>query len=112
MKTMTPMELVWAYKPLFVGSIFLSVVVLLLWLQQDRRLNSMSGPKGYPLIGIGLSLPPQAQKVFRDWAQEYGEIFKLRIGWYNWVVINSPEAMKEIFDRQVNRTSRTNRAPS
>jgi Cytochrome P450 len=101
------MEWVWAYKPLFVGSFFLAVVLLLLWLQQDRRLNSMSGPKGFPLIGIGLGLPPRAQHVFREWALEYGEIFKLRIGWYNWVVINSPEAMKEIFDKQVDRISYT-----
>lgn len=25
----------------------------------------------------------------------------MRVGWYNWVVINSPEAFKEILDRQV-----------
>ncbi|KAK7702817.1 hypothetical protein SLS64_009427 [Diaporthe eres] len=34
------------------------------------------------------------------WGLEYGEVFKLRVGWYNWVVINSPEAMKEIMDKQ------------
>lgn len=109
---MALLEWIWAYKPLFVVSAFLGAIVLLLWLQQDRRLDSMSGPKGYPLIGIGLSLPPNAQNVFRDWAREHGEIFKLRIGWYNWVVGNSPEAMKEIFDRQVDGTSCTIRAPS
>lgn len=32
---------------------------------------------------------------------KYGEVFKLRVGWFNWVVINSPEAMKEILDKQV-----------
>ncbi|KAI0410772.1 cytochrome P450 [Xylaria grammica] len=31
---------------------------------------------------------------------EYGEVYKVKIGWYNWVAINSPEAMREIFDKQ------------
>lgn len=86
-----------ANKQFLVWGVILLLAIFLLWFQQDRRLNSMSGPKDYPLIGIGLSLSPRATSVFRGWALEYGEIFKLRVGWYNWVVINSPEAMKEIF---------------
>jgi hypothetical protein len=66
------------------------------WWKRDRRLDSIDGPKG-----MFLSLPPRTTHVFRSWAQDYGELFKIRVGWYNWVVINSPQAMREIFDKQV-----------
>jgi len=71
------------------------------WLRRDRRLDTMPGPGGYPLIGIGISLPPKAPARFRQWASMYGEVFKLRVGWYNWVVINDPQAFRDILDKQV-----------
>jgi cytochrome P450 len=80
------------------------------WLFQDRRLNSIPGPKGYPFIGIGYQLPPKPAAVFRKWAQEYGDVFKIRVGWYNWVVINTPEAVREILEKQAVHTS--SKAPS
>jgi cytochrome P450 len=80
------------------------------WQRLDYRLNTIPGPKGYPLIGIGYKLPPKAPAVFRQWAAEYGEVFKIRVGWYNWVVINSPEAVREILEKQAIATS--SKAPS
>lgn len=73
-----------------------------IWLRRDRRLDKMPGPRGFPLIGIGISLPDKAHVRFREWAAQYGEVFKLRVGWFNWVVINSPQAMHEILNKQVN----------
>lgn len=68
----------------------------------NRPLNKIDGPKGNIFIGIGLSLPSHATQRLRDWAQQYGEVYKIRIGWYHWVVLSSPEAIKEVFDKQVN----------
>ena len=79
-------------------------------LRRDRRLDTVPGPKGHPIIGIGYKLPPKASAVFRDWAIQYGEVFKIRVGWYNWVVINSPEAIREILEKQAVITS--SKAPS
>ena len=67
----------------------------------------MDGPAGWPWIGIGLSLPSDAPEVFRRWTRQYGEVFKIRVGWYDWVILNSPEAVKELLDKQV----RCTRAP-
>ena len=86
------------------------VLVLIAWLVRDNRLDTIPGPKGYPLIGVGYKLPPKAPAVFRKWALEYGDVFKLRVGWYNWVVINSPEAIREILEKQAVVTS--SKAPS
>ena len=86
--------------PIF--AIFLAVVSVSAWLRRDRRLDKLPGPRGYPLIGIGISLPPKAPARLREWASMYGEVFTMRVGWYNWVVINSPQAFREILDKQVN----------
>ncbi|MCJ1453909.1 hypothetical protein MMC28_004258 [Mycoblastus sanguinarius] len=83
---------------------------VIVWLRRDRRFDTIPGPKGYPLIGIGYQLPPKAPAVFRKWAIEYGEVFKIRVGWYNWVVINTPEAIREILEKQSVITS--SKAPS
>ena len=83
---------------------------VILWLRRDRRLETVPGPKGYPLIGVGYQLPPKAPAIFRKWALEYGDVFKIRVGWYNWVVINSPEAIREILEKQAVVTS--SKAPS
>ncbi|KAH7319574.1 putative O-methylsterigmatocystin oxidoreductase [Stachybotrys elegans] len=47
----------------------------------------------------------------KEWALEHGELFRLRIGWYDWVVINSPEAFKELMDKQSLSTSSKIPAP-
>lgn len=79
-----------------------AAIAIGIWIRRDRRLEKMPGPKGWPLVGIGLGLPKQSGFMHK-WGLEYGEVFKLRVGWYNWVVLNSPEAMKEIMDKQVCR---------
>jgi Cytochrome P450 len=84
---------------LVVGSAIASLI------SQRRSIKTMAGPGGWSFIGIGLSLPKNAPALFRKWAQLYGEVFKIRIGWYDWVIVNSPEAVKEIFDKQSIKTS-------
>ncbi|KAK5400824.1 hypothetical protein LTR06_011208 [Exophiala xenobiotica] len=41
--------------------------------------------------------PSQSQLI--KWAREYGEIYEFRLGVERWVIISSPEAVKEIFDK-------------
>lgn len=87
--------------PLLFALCILALIVLA-WIRRDRRLDSLPGPPAkYPFIGLGTSLPPKPRTYFREWGQQYGELFTFRLGWYNWVVVNSPEAMKDIFDKQV-----------
>lgn len=80
------------------------------WLRRDRRLDSIPGPTGYPLIGVGLFLPFHTPSLFHDWALKYGDIFKVRVGWYNLVFINTPRAVQEILEKQAISTS--SKAPS
>jgi cytochrome P450 len=89
--------------------LFSAASLILAWLKRDRRLDKMPGPKGrWPLIGLGIKLPKRSPDVLGAWAMQYGEVYKIRVGFYNWVVINSAEAMRDIFDKQsVNTSSRS-----
>ena len=98
------------HRVLTLAAIFTAATIVIAWLRRDRRLDSIPGPKGYPLIGVGYKLPPKAPAVFRKWAMDYGDVFKIRVGWYNWVVINTPEAIREILEKQAISTS--SKAPS
>jgi hypothetical protein len=85
----------------FTGIFGLLVTIIILHYRNKSPLQKINGPRGNMLVGQGLALPPKATQRLREWAQEYGEVYKIRIGWYNWVVLSSPEAIKEVFDKQV-----------
>lgn len=90
------------------------VTELLNRLSTARKLSTIPSPgNGWDALFWGRStLPmPNAPSVMRQWALEYGELFRLRIGWYDWVVVNSPEAFRELFDKQSIATSSKIPAP-
>ena len=70
-----------------------------------KGLRRPPGPKGLPLVGNTLQLGPQPQKILKEWADKYGEIMQVQIGWENRVYLNSPAAVKEIIDKQSAVTS-------
>ena len=63
------------------------------------------GPKGLPIIGNVHQLSPQPQKQIIQWAREYGEIYRIRLGFSDWYMLCSPQAVKDIMDRQSAITS-------
>lgn len=73
--------------------VMMVLALALCWLRRDRRLDSIPGPKLNPFVGVGFKLPPRAADLFRQWAGEYGDVFKIRVGLYDWVVLDSPEAV-------------------
>ncbi|KAM0817167.1 putative O-methyltransferase domain-containing protein [Seiridium cardinale] len=95
---------------LAVTGLFATYFLVDRWLQ-SWKLSTIPSPDGNVLLWGRLSLPPNAPDVMRGWASQYGELFRLRIGWYDWVVINSPEAFKEIMDKQSVSTSSKIPAP-
>ena len=83
----------------------LATALVLAWVRwkSHSRFHSIPSPAGVWPLNIRFGLPPRAHEVMRRWALDHGELLQIRIGWYNWVVVNSPEAMKEILDRQVSK---------
>lgn len=69
-----------------------------------------AGLRDVPVAGTLKDLSRHPQREWRKWARQHGELFQIRLGWENWVFVNSPEAVKEIFSKQSQYTS--SRAPS
>lgn len=67
------------------------------------------GPAGLPVLGNAHQLGQQPHQQITAWAREYGEVYKIRLGWNDWYMICSPDACKEILDKQSAHTS--SRAP-
>lgn len=75
-----------------------------------KGLSAAPGPKPLPLIGNAHQLGPYPHRQIQRWAQEYGEIYKIRLGWNDWYMLCSPSAVKEVLDRQSAHSS--SRAPA
>ncbi|KAF2027348.1 putative O-methylsterigmatocystin oxidoreductase [Setomelanomma holmii] len=91
----------------FAGIVFLILYLFISFLYKRNRkgLSAVPGPPGLPIIGNTLQLGRYPHRKCQEWAAEYGEVFKVQIGWENWVFLNSPEAVKEIMDKQSAITS-------
>jgi hypothetical protein len=87
-----------------------------------QRYRLVPGPKGLPIIGNTLEVPTvHPEKQFKEWAKEFGELYRIQLGWNDWVFVNSDYAvkvspvrialMKEIFDKQSAVTSSRPRLP-
>ncbi|KAF2462457.1 O-methylsterigmatocystin oxidoreductase [Lineolata rhizophorae] len=94
----------YALALLFAYSVF-AVIWSRLKSRPPKGLRSVPGPKGNLVLGNTLQLGKHPQQDFQRWANEFGEIYKIRLGWNNWYMLNSPEAVKEIMDKQSAYTS-------
>ena len=60
-----------------------------------KGLRLVPGPKGLPILGNTLEVPPsRPEKKFLEWAREYGEVYRVQIGWSDWIFVNSDVAAK------------------
>jgi cytochrome P450 len=85
--------------------IVLQVIRLYVSKQSPKGLRRVPGPRGWPLVGNSFQLEAHPEEQLRRWAKKYGEVFSLSLGGYNWVFVCSPEAIKEIMDKQSAATS-------
>jgi cytochrome P450 len=68
-------------------------------------LRRVPGPRGLPLIGNMLQLGAYPQRFIQQAARDHGELVQIKLGYENWVFLNSPAAVKEILDKQSSITS-------
>jgi cytochrome P450 len=95
--------------PYAVGSILFLLSLLVLNYSQSPKipkgLRLPPGPSGWPIIGNTLQLDAHPQKQLRKWSKEYGDVFSLGLGGHNWAMVCSPQAAKEIMEKQSALTS-------
>ena len=66
-----------------------------------RRKIDLPGPRQWPLLGQGFDLPARPRRMLKEYQSKYGDAFKMRLGWYDWVFFNTPQGVREVFDRRV-----------
>ncbi|RKP14509.1 cytochrome P450 [Piptocephalis cylindrospora] len=64
------------------------------------RTPERPGPPGIPFLGNLLEIGPLPHIPFTKWAQKYGDVFFLKMGPLEWMIINSPEALHEVLSRR------------
>ncbi|KFZ24257.1 hypothetical protein V502_01249 [Pseudogymnoascus sp. VKM F-4520 (FW-2644)] len=96
------------YKLLFLVGFF----ALCLSIVQPRRRSRRSGartppgPKGYPLIGNLLDIPPTHSWLqFKTWADQYGPLYRLRLGTREHVVISTEKIANDLLRERGNHYS-------
>src|SRR5579859_5129853 len=89
---------------LYSGISALILLVVYLTLRDPRRKHMPPGPRGLPIIGNTLQLPQgdEVSQVIINWAKQYGEIFRIRLGMTDYIYLNTPEAVKELMDKKSN----------
>ncbi|KAH7345895.1 cytochrome P450 76C3 [Pyrenochaeta sp. MPI-SDFR-AT-0127] len=97
-----------------IALIVLSLAVYFLYTRYKNRLppgtRHAPGPASLPIVGNAHQLGGQPHQQITAWAREYGEVYKIRLGWNDWYMICSPDACKSVLDKQSAFTS--SRAPS
>jgi hypothetical protein len=93
------------YSLLGLALIFLSVAVLYRsFIYDSRRRYLPPGPRGWPIIGRGntfqIDLFDNPAPTLLKWTKQYGELFYLKIGGGDFIFVNSPKAVKALFDRK------------
>ncbi|KAI1169767.1 putative O-methylsterigmatocystin oxidoreductase [Nemania sp. FL0916] len=70
-----------------------------------RRVWSIDRSEFKKILGPKESLAKRPQRQLKQWAQEYGELFQVRLNAETYVYVNSLEAARFIFDKQAIKTS-------
>lgn len=75
--------------------ILLGLSFLSLRRRPPKGYRLVPGPKGLPIIGNTLDVPQsRPEKKFMEWAREFGELYRIQMGWNDWVFVNSDVAAK------------------
>ncbi|TFK64018.1 cytochrome P450 [Pluteus cervinus] len=82
---------------LFIG--FLLTILAIFSRRPDRR-YALPGPKGVPLLGNILQIPPFQFLRFIEWKAQFGPIFLLKLAGQPVVVINSIEVAGDLLERR------------
>ncbi|KAI9230250.1 MAG: cytochrome P450 [Piptocephalis tieghemiana] len=64
------------------------------------RCPGRPGPPGLPLVGNLLQLGSKPHLLMAKWAKKYGDVYYIRMGWIDWMVVSSPEAIHDVLSRQ------------
>lgn len=83
-------------------AIVLTYLLYRVFVYDPRRKHLPPGPSRWPIIGNTLQIDffghPQPQLI--NWAKKYGDLFYLRIGATDFIFVNTPQTVEDLFDQR------------
>lgn len=90
------------------GILLVCLIIIFVYLWQQRSLGSPPGPWNFPIVGYLPFLDPQEPHVsLTKLSQKFGKVFGLYLGNVYTVVISDPKIVKKVF----NKDAASGRAP-
>lgn len=86
----------------------LGTLVLVQWYQMKKKANFPPGPKGLPLIGNIMDLPPTGLPEYQHWLKfkdAYGPISSVTVLGTTLVIIHDKETARDILEKTSSKTS-------
>ncbi|OQV12854.1 Cytochrome P450 2J5 [Hypsibius exemplaris] len=82
-----------------IAAVFAALLALVFWRRQSRPKNLPPGPPGLPFVGHALSLgtPRRPAAKFMEWREKYGDIFSVRLGGRQMVVLSDIATARKVF---------------
>ena len=80
--------------------ISLTFLVIVLWTNWFSRKRYPPGPRGFPFVGHLPLLGESPELKYLKWQKKYGDVFSIRLGSWNTVIVNGYEAVKDAADRK------------
>lgn len=77
----------------FALTVFMTVLFLQ-WLLQNKEKRYPKGPVGFPIVGHLPLFGKYPPKTFLKWWNSFGDVFSIRLGSWNTVVVNGYDAVK------------------
>jgi Cytochrome P450 len=82
-----------------------SIVAITIYVQffyDSRRRHLPPGPRGWPIVGnsFQISFEKDPAPQLAKWTKEFGEMFYLSIGGSDFVFLNSPRVVKDLFEKK------------
>ncbi|XP_060576044.1 cytochrome P450 1A1-like [Ruditapes philippinarum] len=86
-----------------VSGILLGFITLSLaawWAKWFNKKRYPPGPWGFPIFGHLPLLSNKPEQKYSKWRQKYGDIFSIRFGSWNTIIVNGYEAIKDAAERK------------
>lgn len=65
--------------------------------RHKRRLSTLPGPPGLPIVGNLTHLHPDPAETLRQWSAEYGPVYQIMLGIQPVVIFNTMQSARDVF---------------
>ncbi|ELU01323.1 hypothetical protein CAPTEDRAFT_142746 [Capitella teleta] len=77
-----------------------AAILLFIWRRRTSTLQSIPGPRGYPIVGHMTMLGDAPQEALTTWSKQYGSVYRLKFGVWPVVIVSGYKTVYEALVKQ------------